>query len=228
MRYKHAKRVSHEQGKEALDLKSAFVDLLSDVGVKKGSRTLADIYFDSGGDSLEELDRVLRMSGVSNPARSLIIRRWAQRVNKQVEASLLRSEKSPDPSPSSVFEAYERIRESDLKEVLLEDLRSRIAERRRKGNTLNGDFVSIINRLTEQVRELKSSMETQQQIVSRRMPAQPPSKPAPSSAFPCFNPNHSPFCMSCGRCGRHGSILNVRIGEDFDCPICGAWYFRDY
>jgi len=206
---------------EGLDLKNAFVSLLNDVGVRKGARTIAEIYFGTGGDSMENLDRILRIAGVSNPARSLVLKRWSQRVNTQVGENLLRSESYDQGSTSDVFEAYERIRESDLKELLMEDLRTRIEERRKKGHIPNEDvLLRKLNKISDELEELKFSQRALRPLASR---PRSPSEPTSSFAYHCYNRHHSQPCAECGRCGYHGSIASIPIGGDFTCPKCETW-----
>ena len=229
-KYKHGSK-KNAPPREGLDLKNAFVDLLHDVGVRRGARTIAEIYFGTGGDSMESLDRILRLAGVSNPARSLILKRWSQRVNKQVGETLLRSEKLEQRRSGGVFEAYERMRESELQELLMDDLRTRIEERRKKKGRAPSDeniVLRMIDKLSEEVRELRLSQTISRPLASRRMPSELPAQPTRSYAYDCDDLNHSEFCVVCGECGFHGSIAWVPIGETFSCPICRASWIRDH
>jgi len=230
VKYRHGSK-KDAPPREGLDLKNGFVDLLHDVGIRRGARTIAEIYFGTGGDSMENLDRILRLAGVSNPARSLILKRWSQRVNKQVGENLLRSEKLDQRRSGNVFEAYERMRESELQELLMEDLRSRIEERRKKKGRAPSDediILRMIDKLSGEVKELRLSQTVSRPLASRRMPSQLPAQPTRSRAYDCDDPYHSELCVICGRCGFHGSIARIPIGETFYCPICGASYVRDH
>jgi len=230
VKYKHGSK-KDALPREGLDLKNGFVDLLHDVGIRRGARTIAEIYFGTGGDSMENLDRILRLAGVSNPARSLILSRWSQRVNKQVGENLLRSENLDQSRSGNVFEAYERMRESELQELLMEDLRSRILERRKKRTHAPSDEDIVLRRiekLSEEIRELRLSQTISRPSASRQKSSQLPTHSTKSYAYSCDNPYHSELCVVCGRCGFHGSIARTPIGETFRCPICGASYVRDH
>jgi len=231
VKYRHGSK-KDAPPREGLDLKNAFVDLLHDVGVRRGARTIAEIYFGTGGDSMENLDRTLRLSGVSNPARSLILRRWGQRVNKQVGENLLKGEKMDQgASAGGVFEAYERMRESELQELLMDDLRTRIDERRKKMARAPSDediILRKIDKLSEEVSELRLSQTISRPLELRQMSSQLPTQPTSSYTRRCDNPYHFEQCVICGRCGVHVSIAWIPIGQVFSCPTCGAIYLRDH
>lgn len=231
VRYKHRNK-KNGPSSEGLDLKNAFVDLLRDVGVRRGARTIAEIYFGTGGDSIENLDQVLRLAGVSNPARALVLRRWAHRVNKQVGETLLRRENLDHKKSSDVFEAYERMRESELQGLLMDDLRTRIEERRKKTARAQSDENTILhklNKLSEEIEELKLSQTVSMPLAPwHARSSQLPSEPTHNSANFCRNPYHSESCVVCRRCRFHGSLARIRIGEYFVCPKCGSNYFRDH
>jgi len=230
VKYRHGSK-KDAPSREGLDLRNAFVDLLHDVGVRRGARTVAEIYFGTGGDSMDNLDRVLRLAGVSNPARALILRRWGQRVNKQVGETLLRSENLDQRKSGDVFEAYERMRESDLKELLMEDLRTRIEDRRKKRAPTPSDediVLRKIDRLSEQVRELRRPQTISKPLASWQMSSQLPPEPTRSYGYRCDDPYHSESCVVCGRCGFHGSIARIPIGGRFCCPRCETIYFKDH
>ena len=230
VRYKHRGKKSASP-REGLDLKSAFVDLLHDVGVRRGARTITEIYFGMGADSMDNLDRVLRLSGVSNPARALVLSRWGQRVNRQVGETMLRSENLNQRGSGNVFEAYERMRESDLKELLMDDLRARIEERRKKTVRAPGDEDRVlrrIDRLAEEVRRLRPPQTISKPLTPGLMPLRLLPQPTRSYAYPCDDPYHPESCVICGNCGFHGSIAQIKIGGVFLCPICGNDYIRDH
>jgi hypothetical protein len=235
MKFKHeGKGVSSSSG-EALDLKRDFMGLLEDVGVRRGTKTVSDIFFGLGSDSLENLDRILRLAGVTNPAKALIINRWGQRVDIEVPPQLLTGRDSQERT-SDVFQAYEKVREAELTELLMEDLRERIKAKRRQssGGDETKPLLDKLERLENEVKDLKLS-QSLDDISRRHQPFTPPQaheSPEPrqlgAGAHPCNNPRHSPSCVVCGYCGFHGSIRRIPIGGDFTCPQCGATFLRDH
>lgn len=230
LKYMH-ERKKNAPRREGLDLKGAFVDLLRDVGVRRGARTIAEIYFGTGADSMENLDQILRLAGVNNPARSLVLRRWGQRVNKQVGESLLRDKNLGQSKSGDFFETYERMRESELQELLMEDIRTRINERRKKRERAPSDedtVLRMINKLSAEVGQLRLSQTISRPLATTQMPSQLPPQPTRGYAHHCDDPYHSELCVVCGRCGFHGSIAWTPIGEVFFCPMCRASYVRDH
>ena len=81
LKYKHGGREIRDDG--GLDMKGDFTQLLSDLGIRKSRQTLADIFFDLGVDSLSNLEYVLRLAGITNPAKTLILTRWGQRIGQK-------------------------------------------------------------------------------------------------------------------------------------------------
>lgn len=78
VKFRHEGKGASSSSGEALDFKHDFVGLLEDVGVRRGTRTIGDIFFELGADSPENLDKVLRLAGITNPAKALVLRRWAR------------------------------------------------------------------------------------------------------------------------------------------------------
>ena len=113
VKYKH---VGGEIRDEGLDMKADFIRILQDLGVRKGRQTLADIFFDLGVDSLTNLEYVLRMAGVTNPAKTLVVTRWGQRIGKMPSEDLTRGE---EVKGESLFDAYDRIMEAEIRELLM-------------------------------------------------------------------------------------------------------------
>lgn len=228
---KHEGRGASSSSEESLDLKHDFVGLLEDVGVRRGSKTIADIFFGLGGDSPENLDMVLRLAGVTNPSKALILRRWAQRVNSEVPEELLKGKES-EQRTGDVFETYEKVREAELSELLFEDLRSRIKERRRQssGGDETKTLLDKLEKLENEVKDLKS-MQNAAERPEHRQSLGPPypreHQQLETDPHSCNNPYHLQPCFVC-KCGFHGSIRYVRIGSHFSCPRCGKSYFRAY
>jgi hypothetical protein len=219
---------------EALDLKHDFLGMLEDVGLRRGTKTIADIFFELGADSPENLDTVLRLAGVTNPAKALVLRRWSQRTGTEVSETLLRG-KETEEQTGDVFEAYNKVREAELSELLMEDLRSRIKERRRQSG--GGDEIKVLlDKLEKMENELKdlragSMQNAIEDYDHRQLPMPPdlhPQRRSEHFAHLCDNPYHPQPCVVCDHCGFHGTIRYIHLGKRFVCPECGAKYFRDH
>ncbi|UCE96917.1 MAG: hypothetical protein JSV51_04870 [Candidatus Bathyarchaeota archaeon] len=228
MKYKHGAKGRQSTSREGLDLKNAFVSLLQNVGVKRGAKTIAEIFLGAGGDSLENLDSILRLAGVSNPARNLVRRRWSQMIGKEFDEAFLKSESPAKRKLTDVFELSERMRETELQELMMEDFRSRIEERRRKNKTLEENALNEkIESLQQQIRDLRLSQTLSRQPELLLSPQFPPHT-RDVYAYPCTDPWHGRQCVVCGNCGFHGSIEKIPIGGGFVCPRCQIDYFRDH
>jgi hypothetical protein len=232
IKFKHGGGSGSSSAGESLDFRRDFVGLLEDVGVKRGTKTISDIFFESGADSLDNLDRVLRLSGITNPARGLILRRWGQRVNREVPEGLL-SGKESEERKGDVWDAYNKLRESELTELLMSDLRSRIMERRRQSGGVDEtkNLVDKIEKLERGLTDLESVQNAAARHEQRQMlmpPDLPRQRRSEHHTHPCDDPTHSLSCVVCGRCGFHGTIGRISIGGYFNCPECGATYFRDH
>ena len=231
VKFRHEGKGVPSSSGEALDLKHDFAGLLEDVGVRRGTKTIADIFFGLGADSPENLDGILRLAGITNPAKALILRRWAQRVNIEIPEELLRGKESEERK-GDVFEAYEKVREAELSELLMEDLRTRIKERRRQSS--GGDETKILldklEKLENEVKDFKSMQNAAESPEHRQLLVPPyprEHRQLETVVHSCNNPYHLQPCFVC-RCGFHGSIRYVPIGSHFSCPWCGKRYFRGY
>lgn len=227
-KYKHGDKGRQSTSREGLDLKNAFINLLHDVGVKRGAKTIAEIYLGAGGDSLEDLDSILRLAGVSNPARTLVHRRWSQMIGKEFDEALLKSESPAKRKLTDVFELSERMRETELQELMMEDFRSRIEERRRKIRALEGNALhEKIESLQKEIRDLSLSQTLSRRPEPRLSPQLPP-RTRDVYAYPCSDPWHGRQCVICGNCGFHGTIEQIPVGGSFGCPRCQIDYSRDH
>lgn len=237
-RKREGKGASSSSG-EALDLKHDFLGMLEDVGVRRGTKTIADLFFQLGADSSENLDTVLRLAGVTNPARALILRSWSQRTGTEVSETLLRG-KETEEQTGDFFGIYNKAREAELSDLLMEDLRSRIKERRRQSG--GGDeFKVLLEKFEKMENELKDLRVRSMQNATgdydhageydhRQLPMPPdlhPQRRSEDFAYPCYNPHHLQPCVVCCDCGFHTTIRYTRPGSLFVCPRCGARYIRD-
>jgi len=217
--YKHG--VAGEDGEDdSLDLREDLKRILKDVGLRKRGDTITDIFFDLGADSIQNLEYVLRKAGVTNPAKALILMRWGQRIGEEPSEEHLKGE---DRRGGNVFEAYDRIMEAEMRELLMEDLRARIERRRGEKEKGIVESEALKDKLDEILFELKGR-ETEGRPLRKR--CWPPRDRL--SAWDCPNPLHPPDCVVCGNCGYHGSIDRILPGKEFVCPRCGAGYFRNY
>lgn len=155
-----------------------------------------------------------------------------QRINRDVPESLLSGKESEDRT-GDVWDAYNRLRESELTEVLMDDLKSRIMERRRQSSGVDETKI-LVDKIEKLEREI-NDWEAVQNAAARHEQRQlfiPPDLPqqhrSEHHTYPCDDPNHTPSCIVCGRCGFHGTLRNIPIGGHFNCPECGARYFRDH
>ena len=216
MHYKHGSR---EGGGEILDLKEEFRELLMDLGIKAGkSRVLSDIYFDLDPQDLEKLDELLRLSGITNPVRGLILQRWSQRVGKPLPKDLLKE--STEESSEPIFELYDKMAQHELRQLLLEDLRSRIEERRHKLG------------LKEPRRDEEKGLEV-------RCPCMVPlgyvvfGQDGGMTHFCTLKQKPCPFyapveLATCSHCHLDIRIDGLPIGAPFMCPRCGAEHIKTH
>jgi hypothetical protein len=238
-RKREGKDASSSSG-EALDLKHDFLRMLEDVGVRRGTKTIVDLFFQLGPDSSENLDTVLRLAGVTNPAKALILRSWSQRTGTEVSETLLRG-KEMEEQTGDFFGIYNKAREAELSDLLMEDLRSRIKERRRQSG--GGDeFKLLLDKFEKMENELKDLRAQSTQNTTedyehtrdydhRQLPMPHdlyPQRRSKHSTHPCYNPHHLQPCIVCGHCGFHGTIRYIPLGSPFDCPQCGERYLRDH
>lgn len=132
LRYKHkSKGDSPTSPSESLDLSSELIQILTQAGVRsERAKLIASICFDRDPENLEQLDEVLRLAGIPNPSRRLTLTRWAQRVGKPVPRELL--EKEPEEKPSGISKLLEEHRRLELEDLMIQELKLRIAERESK------------------------------------------------------------------------------------------------
>jgi uncharacterized C2H2 Zn-finger protein/predicted RNA-binding Zn-ribbon protein involved in translation (DUF1610 family) len=221
----HYRHPGHGEGRgEALDLKQEFTALLTDVGVKPGrSKVIADIFFDMGGDDLSKLDELLRLAAVGNPQRALVLKRWGQRIGKSVPESLLK-EGSAAGSEDYILEAYDRLTQAELKQLLLEDLRARIEERRR--------------RLKPEEEEAEPRWKP-----PKYEPICPCTTPEVYGRVVPMGDRLALYCTAkdrpcvfygvvelttCSNCRHSFRIDHVPLGAEFTCPSCGTTYVKDH
>jgi hypothetical protein len=206
MRYKHGRAgVGGGGSDESLDLKQDFSEILRDVGIKTRAKTVANIFFDMGADSLEKLEEVLRLAGISNPQRALILKRWSQRVGKTVPEELLREKDEGKTEADTIFKAYDMMVQSELRGLLVEDLRTKIEERKRR---LKGeDKPERVEELLDEIKSLKASLNFSQQ---------PPN--IPYQPYPPPYPSQNIF-QRCSRCGYLIPVLKgIPPGSQVLCP----------
>lgn len=213
LKYKHGGRESRDDG--GLDMKADFLKILGDLGVRKGRQTLADIFFDLGADSLSNLEYVLQLSGVTNPAKTLVLTRWGQRIGKKPSQDLIGAEEARG---GDMFGAYDQILEAEMKELLIADLRERIeskrsarAKRDEKGGGLEAKF-------DEFIMELK--------LGGMRGRGQTPNRG--NELWRCQDPYHYQPCGICFYCGGHIHLGNFPWGGWVICPRCGIQYTRTF
>jgi len=212
----HMHYVHREEGvgsRESLDLREDFLEILRDVGIKTKAKTIADIFFDMGGDSIEKLDEVLRLAGITNPQRALILKRWGQRVGKNVPEELLKEK--VEEKEDSVFKAYDTMVQTELRELLIEDLRTKIEERKRK--------LKEETNTPEKVEELLDDIKTLKMMLS--FGQQPITYPTTyQQHLPSSSPNKNFFYLQYFRCGYLIPILKgTPAGSWVLCPQCQTW-----
>jgi DNA-directed RNA polymerase subunit RPC12/RpoP len=212
LKYKHGGGEIRDD--EGLDMKADFIRILQDLGVRKGRQTLADIFFDLGVDSLTNLEYVLRMAGVTNPAKTLVVTRWGQRIGKKPSEDLTRDEKVKG---ESMFDAYDRIMEAEMKELLMEDLRMRIKSRRstRAKRVDEGD--GLESKIDEKIAAFKLGG-----MMGRGL------TPRSYELMWCPDPYHYQPCGVCLYCGGHIYLGNIPWGGLVTCQRCGAQWSRTF
>ena len=116
-----------------------------------------------GGDSIEKLDEVLRLAGITNPQKALILKRWGQRVGKIVPEELLKEK--VEEKEDSIFKAYDTMVQTELRELLIEDLRTKIEERKRKLKE-ETNTPEKVEELLDDIKTLKMMLSFGQQPIS--------------------------------------------------------------
>lgn len=214
-RYRHPARVGSVREEEGavLDLKQDFKKILADVGVGKIRNVIADVVFDYGSDDLEKVENVLRQAGVGNPAKTMILVRWGQRVGSKIPEKLLKDETKRG---NDIFDVYDRMMQEDMRTLIMEDLKARIEEKRGKKDRRVDEGEGLRDKLSEILSELRLQGRAQRE---RQRPPH-----MGNCAWPCDDPSHSPSCMICGNCGFHGYIDHILPDRVFSCPECGVRY----
>jgi len=199
---------------EGLDMKSDFIKLLSDLGVRRARQTLADIFFDLGADSLTNLEYVLRLGGVSNPAKSLILTRWGQRVGKKPSEDLIGGK---EERGGGLFDAYDQMLEVEIKELLIADMRERIDRKRGARAKREDEGGGLEGKLDEILLGLKfGGMRGRGQT------------PRGYELLRCQDPYHAQPCGVCFYCGGHINLGYIPWGGSVVCPRCGAQGTRTF
>ena len=212
LKYKHGgEGVRDDTG---LDLKADFSRILQDLGVRKGRQTLADIFFDLGADDLGNLEYVLRIAGVSNPAKTLVVTRWGQRIGKKPSEDLIRGE---EERGGGLFGAYDQILEAEMKELLIADMRERI-DRKRGARTKRADEGGgLEDKMDEIIVGLKfGGMGGRGQT------------PWGYELLRCQDHYHGQPCGICMYCGGHTYLGYIPWGGLFVCHKCGAQWSRTF
>jgi len=166
-----------------------------------------------GADDLKNLEYILNKAGVTNPSRSMIMMRWSQRIGEEIPKESLKDEAK---RASDVFEAFDRLAELEMRDLLLEKLRARTEKK-------NGEKTKRIDEsegLKDKMAEILSELRLQRRAQRERQ--RPPHMG--NCAWPCDDPSHSPSCMICGNCGFHGYIDHILPDRVFSCPECGVRY----
>jgi len=208
VRYTHPQNRS-DSSSAKLDLKEDFKKILKDVGVRNRVETLVDIIFDTDADDLKNVEKMLRLGGVTNPALALIITRWSQRTGKDIPGKLL---KEKENETVDVFEAYDRMMDTELRGVMLDEIRTRIEQ---KKGSLTGKTGELGEKLDLILLELKT-----QQRKQRRQD---------SYSWSDSNNHQSHFqsrykYFDCHYCGYAIYVGRLYRGDWFDCPDCKASY----
>lgn len=132
MHYVHGKggkRTYNKESKESINLREKLIEILKDVGVKKAVNTITDIFFELGGEDLSKLDELLRLTGVPATSRKLVLERYGQLIGKEAPKDV---EDTKDETESDFLRLYEVMTKRELQELLIEDLKTRIEERKKK------------------------------------------------------------------------------------------------
>ena len=215
MHYKHG---SGEGGGEALDLKSDFESILRDVGIRQRAKTIADIYFDMGADDLTKLNELLNLAGITNPQKALILKRWGQKIGKEPPPELVKAEGREE---DSLFKAYEKFRENELRELLMEDLRLKIEERKKKlglEETKKGGGGEIVKVPCPCLFPIGHVLFGQDGRMTYF---------CASKQGPC--PFYAPVELAtCSHCHLDIRIDGLPMGAPFMCPRCGAEYIKTH
>jgi len=246
-RYKHGIK-KNEKGKggidiledtipaeDSIDLRDELLKIMSDLGVKRGARTIIDIFFDYGGEDLNKLDELLKLVGVPVNIRKIIIERYAQRIGKSEEAKKIVQEDEKENDEDDILKIYEFIERRELKRLLLEDLKLRIAEKRKELG---------LDKEEDKERESKEEKEEELEInygisLHHRSPC-PCSNPSiwcsihyvgdePKlycSLMSILCPYYTPVELMQCQCGLMFNISNIKLNDPFRCPKCGYDYIK--
>jgi len=213
LRYKHS---NQEDDRGVMNLKEDFRGILKDLGIKKARNVISDIFFDIGADDIENLENVLRKAGVTNPTKSLIILRWSQRIGKKPPEELLKDE-TKRGARSSVFEVYDRLMETEMKELLMQDVKARIAKKsgaHDKRHEETEELRALFYKLLLELRSQRRTLDREGQMSQRRG----------YRAWFCQDSRHPSDCVVCGNCGCHLLSAHIPPGGLLVCPRCRAEY----
>lgn len=122
-----------EISKEALNLREKLIEILTDVGVRKGANTIVDTFLELGGEDLKKLDELLRIAGVPATSRRLVLERYGQIIGVEPPKPMeqTKEDKTKEDKESDIFKIYEEITKRELQELLIEDLKTKIEERKK-------------------------------------------------------------------------------------------------
>jgi len=213
-KYKHGSTSSEA---ESLDMKEEFENLLKDVGVRNKRKIITDIFFDLGAEDLNNLEYVLNTAGITNPAKRLIMVRWAQRIGKKLSDEMVQDEggaKEPDTGYDKIFEKYEKILEMKFQEMLLDQMTSGIKE---EAQTEDTGIKELVEELRNQ--RIASVLESSSNNSSNRGFWGMMQK-----GMRCMV---HPWCNMCPNCGAHVFVGNVFPGGMVICPVCGVRFLRE-
>jgi hypothetical protein len=132
-------------------------------------------------------------------------------VGKPLPEKLLQDKPSEEAGSDAVLEVYDKITQSELRELLIEDIRTKIEERKKK---LKGEDATPkrVEELLNEIKALRASLNFGQQPAN--IPYQPYPPPYPSQNI--FQP--------CSRCGYLIPVLKgIPPGSQVLCPQCHTW-----
>jgi hypothetical protein len=121
---------------------------------------------------------------------------------------------------SDILAAYDHLMETEMRELLIEDLRVKIENKRRKKDGKTDEDHWLGDKLDAILFELS---------VQRRKDRERPSNidyGARSWSWRDFG--HPPSYITCEFCGYFVSTAGVPLGYVFICPRCHAEYVNDY
>ena len=141
------------------------------------------------------------------------VTRWGQRIGKEPSEDLTRDEKVKG---GNLFDAYDRIMEAKMKELLMEDLRARIESKRgaRAKRADEGDGLEA--KLDEILAGFKYGG------------MRGGLNPGGYELLKCQDPYHWQPCGVCLYCGGHMYLGNLPWGGLVICQRCGTQWSRTF